>query len=105
MAWQRGLPGWTGGTSKLCMVPFLSCYIYVTLKSKEVVRRVEIFKPSYVCVYVCVCVCLCVCVCVCVCVWKGGVGEGRGVQFLWDAVDHSRHHAYNLQPGNCSLVN
>ena len=53
-------------------------YLYMTWKSKEVVRRRDVLKPSY-------------------------VGEGR--LFLWDAVDHSRHHAYNLQPGNYSLVN
>ena len=53
----------------------------MTWKSKEVVRRrggEDVLKPSYV---------------------------GKGRLFLWDAVDHSRHHAYNLQPGNYSLVN
>ena len=53
------------------MLPFHSCYIYVTWRSKEVVRRRDVLKPSF----------------------EGG-GEER--LFLWDAVDHSRHHAYNL---------
>ena len=65
------------------MVTFHS-YIYVTWKRKEVVRRGEVLKPS--CKQV-------------------GAGAGTGVQYLWDAVDHSRHHAYNLQPVSCSLVN
>ena len=78
MAWgqvnnlAKSLPGWTGGRSKLCMVPFHS-YIYVTWKSKEVVRREEVLKPSF-----------------------RRTGAGAGVKFLWDAVDHYRHHAYNL---------
>ena len=69
----------------------------MTWKNKEVVRREKALKPSYGgwegwCVCARVCVCLSVCVCVC-------------VQFSGDADDHSRHHAYNLQPGNFSFVN
>ena len=29
------------------MLPFHSCYIYVTWKSKEVVRRRDVLKPSF----------------------------------------------------------
>ena len=41
--------------------------------------------------------------------WGGG-GVFKAIiwmdgQFLWDPVDPSRHHAYNIQPGNCSFVN
>ena len=32
------------------MMPFHSCYVYVTWKSKEVQRRGEVLKPSYGCV-------------------------------------------------------
>ena len=55
-----------------------SCFMYATWKSKEVGRgKGEVLKQLF----------------------------EKGDQFSWDRVDTSGYHAYNFQPGNCSIVN
>ena len=45
IAWQRGFPGRTGNRMKLCIVSCHNCYIYGTLRRKEV--GMDSLKSSY----------------------------------------------------------
>ena len=39
IALRTSLPGGTGGKRKLCLMPYYSCYIYLTWRSKEVRKK------------------------------------------------------------------